>query len=62
MAANVLTELEYLELRLGNEEYAFRCQVADLEGIFSGVRLPRLRFVLPRPARSPSRRIPQWSW
>ena len=45
VAASELPALEHLELWPGREEYGFRCEVADLEGILSGARLPRLRYL-----------------
>ncbi|MFE5923587.1 STM4015 family protein [Streptomyces sp. NPDC056468] len=43
VAASELPALERLDLWLGAEEYGYCCEVADLEGILSGARLPRLR-------------------
>ncbi|MFB7501037.1 STM4015 family protein [Streptomyces sp. NPDC056161] len=43
VGASSLPALEHLELWLGDEEYGADCEVADLEPILSGARLPRLR-------------------
>ncbi|GAA4624654.1 STM4015 family protein [Actinoallomurus vinaceus] len=43
VGASELPALEHLELWLGGSDYGADCEVADLEAILSGARLPRLR-------------------
>jgi Leucine Rich Repeat (LRR) protein len=43
VGASELPALEHLELWLGEKEYGADCEVADLEPVLSGARLPRLR-------------------
>lgn len=52
-----LSALEHLELWLGASDYGADCEVADLEPILSGARLPRLR----RLALRNSPRVSRWT-